>query len=438
MHTPTQNDTLNTWLQYLGSIHSSAIDMGLERVLPVFRYLNIQKNAFVFTVAGTNGKGSTTATIAALCQGMGLKTALYQSPHLVCFTERIQINGVCVREQKLIEAFVQIEQARVACNLSLSFFEMTTLAALLIFSQSDCDVWVLEVGLGGRLDVVNVIDPDFCVITNIAKDHTDWLGDTLEQIGLEKAGILRQNSPLVYASEEMPSSIAHKIQEYAVRCYRYGVDFSYTEQNDAWIYSGAGVTLYLPKTRLALINVSAAITAVLASPFGAQLTHTVLDWVLPKLALAGRLDVRQIQGQTWLFDVAHNEAGVRFLLSQFVPMYRDFCQKTPEARLWVLFSMLADKDIDAVLALLAQSNLPIDRWYSAKLDSPRALCATQIAQKIHQHIPSAVVQVQDSIALAVADIAKNSKPTDFVLVLGSFHTISESMIVLGLATAPTA
>ncbi|MEO1851508.1 MAG: Mur ligase family protein, partial [Psychrobacter sp.] len=166
--------SLTEWLNYMQQIHVSAIDMGLSRVLPVAEALGVVKSAkddaYVFTVAGTNGKGSTTAVIAEMCKAAGYKTALYQSPHLSVFNERVRINGEMVSDETLIDAFSKVEAARLECDLTLSFFEMTTLAALLIFAEADCDVWVLEVGLGGRLDVVNIIDPDMAVITNIGID----------------------------------------------------------------------------------------------------------------------------------------------------------------------------------------------------------------------------------------------------------------------------
>ena len=190
---PNSAASLTEWLDYMQQIHISAIDMGLSRVLPVAEYLGIVQSAkdstYVFTVAGTNGKGSTTAVISQICQAAGYKTALYQSPHLSCFNERVRIDGEMVSDKTLITAFTKVEAARLHCELTLSFFEMTTLAALLIFVEANCEVWVLEVGLGGRLDVVNIIDPDMAVITNIGIDHVDWLGDNVEAIGAEKAGI---------------------------------------------------------------------------------------------------------------------------------------------------------------------------------------------------------------------------------------------------------
>lgn len=425
---PTKNDTLSAWLNYMGSIHASAIDMGLSRVLPVFEYLNIQKNAYVFMVAGTNGKGSTTTTIAQICQKAGLKTALYQSPHLVSFNERISIDGVQVDDDTLVNAFVQVEDARVACGLSLSFFEMTTLAGLLIFSQSACDVWVLEVGLGGRLDVVNVIDADMCVITNVAIDHVDWLGDTREKIGFEKAGILRQGSTLIYGESDMPTSVRQAIETLGVTCHQYGKDYLAQETAEGWTYSGGACTLNLPKPCLSLMNVSTAITAILASPL--KIDGLAITSAMQTVRLAGRFDGRQIFEREWLFDVAHNEAGVRFLLAQFVPLWAEFCQYHPTAKLHLLFSMLADKDVETVLSVVVNSGLPIATWHTATLDNPRAMQGQDLQVKIKKYSNAPCV-VYETMARATDGVLKATMQGDFVLVFGSFHTIGESLMALG-------
>ena len=177
---PLATDDLNTWLNYWSHVHVTGIDLGLERVIPVAEKLGVtHPKAKVITVAGTNGKGSTTTTLAAILNAQGYRVGLYQSPHIYRFNERVKLAGVEVDDQSLIDAFVQVDQARRDCDLSLSFFEATTLAAFVIFKARDCDVWVLEVGLGGRLDVVNVVNPDVAVITNIGLDHVDWLGDRI-------------------------------------------------------------------------------------------------------------------------------------------------------------------------------------------------------------------------------------------------------------------
>lgn len=196
-HAPRSTDTLTTWLDYWSHVHVTGIDLGLERVIPVAEKLGVMRpNAKVFTVAGTNGKGSTTTTLAAILNAQGYKVGLYQSPHIYRFNERVKLAGIEVDDQSLVDAFVAVDQARRDCGLSLSFFEATTLAAFVIFKHQQCNVWVLEVGLGGRLDVVNVIDPDIAVITNIGLDHTDWLGDTIEKLLSRKRALFVLIFPL--------------------------------------------------------------------------------------------------------------------------------------------------------------------------------------------------------------------------------------------------
>lgn len=419
---PTMNSNLNDWLNYMHGIHVSAIDMGLERVIPVFERLGIQQTqAFVFTVAGTNGKGSTTATIAAICQAAGYKTALYQSPHLMQFNERVKINGNMVDDATLVAAFAKVEQARLDCGLSLSFFEMTTLAAFLIFSEAHCDVWVLEIGLGGRLDVVNVIDPNLAVITNVGIDHIEWLGDNREKIGSEKAGILRDGITLVYGEEDMPSTIPPLIAKHKAKLLQVGHDFNYHQvtQNGGWQYSNAATTLSLPLPNLSLHNTAVAVTAVLAS--GLAVSQADIATALPSVHLAGRFDRRELQNRHWLFDVAHNEHGIAFLLGQLMPYWQRHQQQYPQAKLQLVFSMLADKDIDSVLADLA--TLPINQVVSGEIDHFRASNIERLTQALTQYFGEA--HVLPKLDQATDWILAHSEPQDLILVCGSFHTIAE-------------
>lgn len=422
----THNNTLSDWLSYLGSIHVSAIDMGLERILPVFKQLNIKKNAFVITVAGTNGKGSTTKLIAQICQKAGLKTALYQSPHLLSFNERVQINGQSVDDETLIQAFYQVERARVFCKLTLSFFEMTTLAALLIFAQKKCDVWVLEVGLGGRLDAVNVIDPNLCVITNIAIDHTDWLGDNKEQIGYEKAGILRADIDLVYGEEQMPKSVQKVIDRLGVHCHQKSRTYDYRTEDQAcdWIYSSDALTVQLPKPNLSLDNASTAVAAILASGLPIGIEH--IRQGLKTAKLAGRFDVK-VLGCHWVFDVAHNPAGTHFLMEQFTPYWQNHKKQCANARLYVVFSILADKDIRSVLSVIDGYQLPINEWHIAKIDNPRAMPTEQMAEQLTDNLQNPTIYQHKTLALAAVAVQKAVDKNDVVLVFGSFYTIGESL-----------
>ncbi|MDO5651139.1 MAG: folylpolyglutamate synthase/dihydrofolate synthase family protein, partial [Moraxella sp.] len=391
-NTITTPSTLSEWLDYMGNIHVSAIDMGLERVLPVADKLGVLAHQladkpYIFTVAGTNGKGSTTTAIARMCEASGLKTALYQSPHLVSFNERMCIDGVMIDDDTLMAAFAQVETVRVACGLSLSFFEMTTLAAFWVFKQAQCDVWVLEIGLGGRLDVVNIITPDMCVITNVDIDHTDWLGDDREKIGYEKAGILRKHGTLIYGERDMPSSVQDEIERKQATCYQLGQAYTYLDNGADWVYSCAAHTLRLPKPAISLINASTAVSAVLASSL--NITQDDIAKGLHKVALAGRFDKRVIDGRQWLFDVGHNEHGVRFLLGQFVPYWQDFAKRYANGQLYIVFSMLADKDVDKVLSLMAGANLPIKSWHIGTIDNVRAMQAGVLADKVQAHLPNA-------------------------------------------------
>ena len=434
-HTPTSQSNLTEWLDYMQQIHVSAIDMGLSRVLPVAEYLGVvqsaKDDAYVFTVAGTNGKGSTTAVISAMCQAAGYKTALYQSPHLSHFNERVRIDGEMVSDETLIAAFSKVEDARLQCELTLSFFEMTTLAALLIFAEADCDVWVLEVGLGGRLDVVNIIDPDMAVITNIGIDHVDWLGDNVEAIGAEKAGILRDDITLIYGAAEMPDSVQQLITAHNVTCYQAGQDFSYRVDNSKiWHYSNAAVTLQLPRPALSLINTANALSAVLASPLKVDIA--AINHALTTVKLAGRFDYRELAHRHWLFDVAHNEQGVSFLLSQLIPLWQQHSdqQENKSGTIKMLFSMLGDKDIELVVQNLSAANLPISEWFIAEIDHPRAATVAQLQNALAVYVEPAHIHVLPDLQQATHAVIDNSQAADLIVVCGSFHTIGEALLAL--------
>ncbi|WP_423813532.1 bifunctional tetrahydrofolate synthase/dihydrofolate synthase [Psychrobacter sp. 219-2-C] len=438
---PNEHSSLTEWLDYMQQIHVSAIDMGLSRVLPIAEALGVvqsaKDDAYVFTVAGTNGKGSTTAVIAQICQAAGYKTALYQSPHLSVFNERVRINGEMVSDETLIDAFSKVEAARLQCALTLSFFEMTTLAALLIFAEADCDVWVLEVGLGGRLDVVNIIDPDMAVITNIAIDHVDWLGDNVEDIGREKAGILRDGITLVYGDKTMPASVQQAIATHQATCYQAGQDFNYREvDTDVWQYSNAAVTMQLPRPTLSLTNTSNALSAVLASPL--NIDKSAIEQALQTVKLAGRFDYRETHNRHWLFDVAHNEQGVEFLLAQLLPLWQQHLAtqnscahlSSKPANIKILFSMLGDKDINKVVQRLTEAGLPISDWFIAEIDYPRAASTEQLQGILASYVDKAQIHEFKRLSEATAAVIKGSQAQDLIVVCGSFHTIGEALAAL--------
>ena len=437
-NSPNSQSSLTEWLDYMQQIHVSAIDMGLSRVLPVAEALGVVKSAkddaYVFTVAGTNGKGSTTAVIAQMCQAGGYKTALYQSPHLSAFNERVRINGEMVSDQTLIDAFSKVETARLQCDLTLSFFEMTTLAALLIFAEADCDVWVLEVGLGGRLDVVNIIDPDLAVITNIGIDHVDWLGDNVEDIGSEKAGILRNDIILIYGATDMPNSVQQLINKHNATCYQVERDFSYRVLDaQTWQYSNAAVTLELPRPALSLTNTANALSAVLASPL--TVDAKAIEQALRTVKLAGRFDYREVAARHWLFDVAHNKQGVEFLLAQLLPLWQEHVSRqsnSPTATIKMLFSMLGDKDIAMVAQRLTDADLPITDWYIAEIDHPRAASIDELQTALAGYVEDTAIHVYTDLQQATQAVIKASEPQDLIVVCGSFHTIGEALTTLNV------
>lgn len=429
---------LSQWLEYMGSIHVSAIDMGLDRVLPVADELGLLKSAwqgkrpYVFTVAGTNGKGSTTATIAQICQASGLKTALYQSPHLVSFTERVRIDGVEISEDNLIKAFEVIEQARLDKGVSLSFFEMTTLAAFWLFLQANCDVWVLEIGLGGRLDVVNIIDPDLAVITNIGIDHVDWLGDNLDDIGREKAGIIRADIPVILGEYQMPASVYEQAKSLDAKVYQLGVHYDYQEKLEDWTYGSSAITTSLPKPNLSLKNAANAVSAVLASSL--NISVNAIKTGMQQVQLAGRFDKRVLENRQWIFDVGHNEAGIIFLLEQLKRYWKEYQANKPNANLFFLFSMLGDKDVPSVIKQVRQAideqTLPQAMWHIAAIDHQRAMSLPCLLDYLNKEIEPECIITYENLAQATQGVIKASSDDDLIVAFGSFHTIGESLIAL--------
>ncbi|WP_441374945.1 bifunctional tetrahydrofolate synthase/dihydrofolate synthase [Acinetobacter lwoffii] len=412
---PLATDSLNTWLDYWSHVHVTGIDLGLERVIPVAEKLGVTSpEAKVLTVAGTNGKGSTTTTLAAILNAQGFKVGLYQSPHVYRFNERVKLRGIEVEDQLLIDAFVQVDQARRECGLSLSFFEATTLAAFVIFKDQCCDVWVLEVGLGGRLDVVNVVNPDVAVITNIGVDHTDWLGDTIEKIAFEKAGIIRPDIPVVFGGQQqIPQAILDKSQECNAPLYAINRDYFYEafEDGQSWAFASSGTTLKLPKGSLALDNISTAVAAILLS--GLNVSQQAIAQGIQTAKLPGRFEIRQIQNKTVIFDAGHNPHGVEFLLKQLRD-YLNYNEKYNEVI--CVFSMLADKDINSVVKLLKDT---VQLWKIAPLFVPRAADVTVLADALNGE----AVEQFDNVKLAFKSALDQTDNNQLILVCGSFHTL---------------
>ncbi|ANF81116.1 bifunctional folylpolyglutamate synthase/dihydrofolate synthase [Acinetobacter sp. NCu2D-2] len=412
---PLATDSLDTWLDYWSHVHVTGIDLGLERVIPVAEQLGVTSPAAkVLTVAGTNGKGSTTTTLASILNAQGYKVGLYQSPHVYRFNERVKLRGIKVEDQLLIDAFVKVDQARRACDLTLSFFEATTLAAFVIFKDQECDVWVLEVGLGGRLDVVNVVNPNVAVITNIGLDHTEWLGDTIEKIAFEKAGIMRPNIPVVFGGkQQIPQAILNKAADCQATLYALDRDYFYTlnEDGQSWSFASAGTTLNLPTGSLAVDNISTAVAAILLSDL--HVTQEAIAQGIHNAKLPGRFEIRQIKDKTVIFDAGHNPHGVEFLLKQL----RNFLNYNKQyTQVSCVFSMLGDKDIQSVVGLLKAH---IQKWNIAALTVPRAAELSVLSSAL----TGQNVEIFDNVKLAFQSALDDTNKNQLILVCGSFHTL---------------
>lgn len=408
---PVMPDTLENWLAHLEQAHVRAIDLGLDRVSRVAGILGTTAFACpVITVAGTNGKGSTVATLTAVYVADGRKVATYTSPHLHRFNERIALDGQPVDDDILVSAFRRVEDARRLAGVSLSYFEFTTLAAFRIFADAAPDVVVLEVGLGGRLDAVNLIDADVAVITSIGIDHTDWLGDTREAISLEKAGIFRPGRPVVCGEPEPPLPMIERGEVLGCRWLQTGRDFVCTRHDGGWSWRGVAAGYEdLPWPRLAPENVSTALAAIEAA--GLPVSERAVREGVRTAAVPGRLEKRLVHGVEIVLDVAHNPHGAAFFMQQLLP---------PAGHVRAVFAMLADKDAAATLdACLGR----VDAWYPATLHVPRGQAAADLQPWFLQR-GMCVAGEFSGVDAALRICLEDSRPGDRILVFGSFYTVS--------------
>ncbi|WP_251976602.1 bifunctional folylpolyglutamate synthase/dihydrofolate synthase [Salinicola avicenniae] len=425
--------TLDDWLVRLESQHPVAIDLGLERVAAVAERLQLTAAPLatrVVTVAGTNGKGSTVAMLERLARAHGLSTASYTSPHLLRYNERLCFDGTPTDDDTLVAAFERVEQARLDGDpISLTYFEAGTLAALVAIADVHPELAILEVGLGGRLDAVNVIDSDIAVVTTIARDHADFLGDDLEGIGFEKAGILRAGRPAVLGSRSLPQSVSTRIDALGVRAHWLGRDFDHTdaaldaEPDDGdegrWTWAGVDgtgrqrVLVGLPDPGLPLDNAAVALQVLALCDVTPEAGS--VRTALASVALPGRL---QWLGN-WCLDVAHNPHAAAYVASRLARRERP-------ARRIALLGMLADKDAAAVAAALAPV---IDAWLPVGLEGARgrdgASLAALLADEGYATLPPAATPTA-----GVAWLTAQASADDEILVCGSFLTVAEALAAL--------
>ncbi|MCH1553987.1 MAG: bifunctional folylpolyglutamate synthase/dihydrofolate synthase [Luminiphilus sp.] len=401
--------SLADWLAFLEQLHPKSIDLGLDRCREVASRLELLKpQATTITVAGTNGKGSTVAVMEQCLRHLGETCGAFTSPHLLDFNERIRINGLPVGDDEIVAAFEAIDEAR--ADISLSYFEFGALAALLIFDRNHVDHQLLEVGLGGRLDAVNVIDADLAIITSIGLDHQDWLGPDRETIAIEKCGVARRDRICVVAEYVPPDTLLRELARIGAKAITIGTDFSFVNGQLRLPERAEPLQIIAPDCLVAS-NVAAGLTAL--SQLGISVASADMNAALSELSVAGRRQVIKSGQCSYILDVAHNTEAIDQLI--------DFLEQTPcEGRRIAIFAALSDKPIDAMITRLVGL---IDEWYlpdgvGEERGSDPALMATeQLSQcSIHPDFDTAWNDVQVSVSAG-----------DQIVVFGSFFTVSEAL-----------
>ena len=425
-------NTLVDWLAYCERLHPVAIDMTLERVKRVADRMGLRFACPVITVAGTNGKGSTCAMLEAILLEAGYRVGVYTSPHLLDFEERCRVRGDISRAADLVAAFAQVEAARAPKGrataaadaladeaISLTYFEFTTLAIMRVLMDAKLDVVVLEVGLGGRLDAVNIFDTDCAIITSIDLDHMAFLGNTREAIGFEKAGIMRPGKPVVVSDPQPPQSVLDHAAKVGADLWKFGTDFNFSGDKQQWGWAGRGRRysgLAYPALRGAnqLMNAAGVLAALTALRGTLPVTAQAVRVGLSMVELPGRFQI--IAGQpTLVLDVAHNPHSVAALAENLDAMGFYSCTHA-------VFGAMADKDVSPMLARIGPL---VDKWYFTDLPTERAASADVLLAKWRAGntrsdalaIPYTSPELALNAAVAAAD------PTDRIVVFGSFYTV---------------
>jgi dihydrofolate synthase/folylpolyglutamate synthase len=414
--------SLEQWLAYQAQVHPQAIDLGLDRLRVVLERLEWRQPIVpVITVAGTNGKGSVSAYCTAILGAAGYKVGTFTSPHLRDYRERILIHDRLVHAEELVAAFEKIEAAR--GSVSLTFFEFNALAALLIFEAAKLDAWVLEIGMGGRLDAVNVVDPDVAVVTSIGLDHQDYLGDTLEAIAREKAGIFRAGKTAVIGGRE-PSLVLESVARgLNSPLKRLAIEYNYVLDGAGWRYRGTHWDLpHLPapalKGDIQFTNAATALAALEEISPRLNIPAAAIARGLTSARLVGRFEsISPGPGSpTWVLDVAHNPDAARVLA-------RNLNAHPISGKTLAVCGILADKDATEIVSMLERC---IDAWWCASVDGTRGRSGQALADVVREEVQARVVAVDD-VASACAAALSAAGPQDRIVVFGSFHTVGPAI-----------
>jgi dihydrofolate synthase / folylpolyglutamate synthase len=414
--------SLDQWLAYQAQLHPRAIDMGLERLHTVLQRLQWQPPRVpVITVGGTNGKGSVTAVCSSVMRAAGYRVGTFTSPHLRDYRERIRIHEQCVSAEQLVAAFERIEGAR--GSISLTFFEFNTVAALLIFEAANLDAWVLEVGMGGRLDAVNVIDADVAVVVSIGLDHQEYLGETLEAIAGEKAGIFRAGRTAVLGAGASSLTLENAARAVGAKLKRPSIEYNYILEGEGWRYRGTRWELPLlpaPSLRghIQFANAACALAALEELDTRIVIDAEAIARGLSSARLTARYQVVKPADGTarWILDVAHNPDAARVLVQNLYA--------APHAgKTLAVCGILADKDAAAITAALRDC---VDAWWCASIDGARGRSGAELAQVV-RNLVSVPVQQTDDVAAACAAAATAAGGEDRIVVFGSFHTVGPAL-----------
>jgi dihydrofolate synthase/folylpolyglutamate synthase len=414
--------SLEQWLAYQAQVHPQAIDLGLERLRVVLERLKWQQPTVpVITVAGTNGKGSVSAYCAATLRAAGFKVGTFTSPHLRDYRERIRVHDRLVHTEELVAAFEKIEAAR--GQTPLTFFEFNALAALLVFEAAGLDAWVLEIGMGGRLDAVNVVDPDVAVVTSIGLDHQEYLGDTLEAIAREKAGIFRPGKTAVIGGREPSLTLESVARSLNSPLKRLAIEYNYVLDGAGWRYRGTHWDLpRLPapalKGDIQFTNAATALAALEEISARLRIPPAAIARGLTDVRLVGRFQlISPGEGSpTWVLDVAHNPDAARMLA-------RNLNADPISGRTLAVCGILADKDAAGIVSMLDRC---IDSWWCASVDGARGRSGEALAEVVREEVRTPV-SAADSVASACAAALSAAGPQDRIVVFGSFHTVGPAI-----------